>query len=98
MQPCQALYGGAQYTVTGPILAKLSAPALGDEKIKNIEFADDELIAGKVNRVIDTITRSALAENFGVVNSHLRVYMPNISDEDRILFDPAHTPIIWRTL
>ena len=39
--------------VTGAILVKLNAPALGDEKIKNIEFADDEFIAGKVKRVIE---------------------------------------------
>ena len=89
-------YGGAQHAVTGPILAKLSAPALGDEKIKNVEFADDELIAGKVEKVIHAykVVSATLAEDFGVVNSQLRVYMLNASDDDRTLVDEAGAELV----
>ena len=69
------LYGAAQYEVTGPILEKLSAPTLGDKKIKNAEFADDEMIAGEVERAIHAYkaVSATLAEVFGVVNSELYV-------------------------
>ena len=69
-------YGAAQHAVTGPILAELSAPTLGDDKIKNVEFADDELIAGNVKRVIRAynVVSATLSKDFGVVNSQLCVY------------------------
>ena len=89
-------FGAAQYAVTGKIHTELSAPTRGNDKVNHAEFADDGMHTGNVKSVIDAynVVSATLAEDLGVENSKLCVYMPNASDDDRTLLNDAGAELV----